>query len=185
MATQHSEQLSALLDGELSFNESKQLLDAVLNQAEEKARLSRYQAYSACLRGDHVNLDHAQLFDNIHQQLTQEPTILTSHAMQSSGQQRLKQFVTGGAIAASVAAVVLIGANNLVPTGASNTIASRDARPVTLASQRVAVEDASADLSKQEVVDLNSYLQEHENMLSGDSLGAGLPLATMVGYGGF
>ena len=186
MATQETEKISALLDGELPYTEGKRMLNAVLNQSEERDRLSRYQAYSACMRGESIGIDHAQLFDRIHQQLADEPAILAPNAIPDNSRFGLKRLVSGSAIAAGVAAVVIIGANNLVPTGESPTLASQAPRPVTLSPQIVAESsDSAASATINSYNNLDSYLREHEDMLGSGSLGTGLPLATMVGYGGF
>ncbi|OOY89418.1 sigma-E factor negative regulatory protein [Solemya velum gill symbiont] len=69
MTNPEPEQLSALLDGEISYKDGKQLVDSLLSREEAKATLARYQTVRACLNGETAEINHADLFESIHNAL--------------------------------------------------------------------------------------------------------------------
>ncbi|OOZ42464.1 sigma-E factor negative regulatory protein [Solemya elarraichensis gill symbiont] len=186
MTNPDPEQLSALLDGEISYKDGKQLIDSLLTRQETKATLARYQTVRACLNGETAEINHADLFESIHNQLADEPVILAPAAIKGGVSQGIKRFASGGALAAGVAAAVIFGVNSLSTNvqGPAFVADSGNTPAVVMAPTTVSA-PAGAEQLRPDRRELEIYLEEHESLVSRGSLGAGLPLATMVGYEGF
>gem|GEM_PF-4216849 len=180
------EKLSALLDGELSYKDGVQLIDCVLTQHETKATLDRYRVVRACLNGETTGINHADLFESIHKKLADEPVILAPAAIRGGISQGIKRFASGGALAAGVAAAVIFGVNSISTNLQDPAIVAESGNPpaVVMVPTNVSAQTVTGQ-ERPDRRELDFYLEEHESLVSRGSLGAGLPLATMVGYEGF
>lgn len=127
-----AESLSAMMDDEASEFEFRRVLKESAADTEVKYKWERYHMLSAVLRGDldrhsvkPENRKHSDLLSRIHEQLADEGVAGFSASSRAEGvktrsaegamevfMKRLGQ----GAIAASVAAAVLIGANSINST---------------------------------------------------------------------
>jgi negative regulator of sigma E activity len=73
--THNNNRISALVDGELGYAEGSRAVDQLLHDDNSHGSLQRYQLIGACMRGEAMQINSASLFDQIHQQLQQEPTV--------------------------------------------------------------------------------------------------------------
>ncbi|OOY34938.1 hypothetical protein BOV88_07415 [Solemya velum gill symbiont] len=185
MTNPEPEQLSALLDGEISYKDGKQLVDSLLSREEAKATLARYQTVRACLNGETAEINHVDLFESIHNQLAEEPVILAPAAIKGGISQGIKRFASGGALAAGVAAAVIFGVNSLSTNVQEPAfVANSGNAPAVVMAPTTVSSPADAEQPSSDRHGLEIYLEEHESLSRG-SFGTGLPLATMVGYEGF
>jgi sigma-E factor negative regulatory protein RseA len=103
-----AESLSAMMDDEADALELRRIVKAVPASPELAKTWQRYHAVRASLKQELPSNPRANLLPAIHAQLARE-----GHGMpaQRPAQRKLWQFVGQGAIAASVAAAVLLGAS--------------------------------------------------------------------------
>lgn len=122
----HRENLSALADGELAFDQVRFMLRRTENDAELRLSWSSYHVGRECLRGEFSGLAGGDFANRVMAALDAE------HASRG-GTRRWLRWSAGGAIAASVAAVALMvaqpsGINDgaqETPRTAANVAASR------------------------------------------------------------
>jgi len=126
----HRENLSALADGELAFDQVRFLLRRTEHDAELRLSWSSYHLGRECLRGEYTGLASADFADRVMAALD------SGHAARG-GAARWLRWSAGGAIAASVAAVALMVAQpTATRDGATQTL--RTAASVQPASRAVA-----------------------------------------------
>lgn len=104
MTESSRENLSSLMDGELDRKGRKFLLRRLAGDAEMKASWCRMHTVRACLHQEHLATDN--LVDRVAAALDAEP------APSRSLPARLLRPVAGGAIAASVAVMAIVGINS-------------------------------------------------------------------------
>lgn len=118
--TQLNESLSALVDNEASELEIHRLLASAEQDAEIRERWHRYQLARAAIKGEAVGAVSMDFADGIRQAVSSlefdEPVQQPGRRDQQQGN-RLKANAGRAAIAASVAAVVLVGAQQLQLAG--------------------------------------------------------------------
>ncbi|GAB3041226.1 hypothetical protein GCM10027285_28270 [Oleiagrimonas citrea] len=100
----HRENLSALTDGELAFDQVRFLLRRVEHDAELRASWTSYHVGRDCLRGEFSGAARVDFADRVMAALDSAP----SSAAVGHGSRRWLRWSAGGAIAASVAAVALM-----------------------------------------------------------------------------
>jgi sigma-E factor negative regulatory protein RseA len=193
--TVENQTISAVIDGEASYAEGGSFLDVAASCTETAGTAARYQLIGACLRG-HTAVDTSGLFDRIHSQLQDEPTVLAPAAMkQSTGS--TKKTAAGFAVAASVAAAVVftVFRTELPTTG---TVVADNAPVVESSAPAIAptlvADSGTQPASAMETVsqveidtgnpDLDRYLRAHQDYTGSGSFGPGFATATMVSYGG-
>lgn len=109
------EQLSALLDGELSAQEQDALVTRLADNPQMRGHLARYQLIQAQLQMESAQLVDASLVgDRVRDRLKSEPTVLMPRATRHSF--HLPRVALGAALAAGVAAVTLSVAPQLLET---------------------------------------------------------------------
>ena len=107
------EQLSALLDGELSAKDQHALVTHLADSPQMRRHLARYQLIQAQLQMDSPQLVDASLVgDRVRDRLKTEPTVLTPRAKRNTF--HLPRVALGAALAAGVAAVTLSVAPRLL-----------------------------------------------------------------------
>lgn len=190
--TVENQTISAVIDGEGSFSEGANFLDVAASCTDTAGTAARYQLMGACLRG-HAPVDTAGLFDRIHSQIQDEPTVLAPAAMGPAGSGTGKRAAAGFAVAASVAAMAVFTLfRTELPTAtvvADNTPAVESAAPV-MAPTLVADSSTTAQEAVRQVeidtgnADLDRYLRAHQDYTGGGSFGPGFATATMVSYDG-
>jgi sigma-E factor negative regulatory protein RseA len=146
------EQLSALMDGELSREELRFLLRRVDAEAPLAQRWSRYQVARAALRRQGGLQLRADFADTIMQRLGNEALPAARNGS------RVLRWLGGGAIAASVAVLALVATRPAIQTqqpalAAAPAATVREMRPAAIHSP-VAL---SADLAQPASFDISQY----------------------------
>lgn len=188
--------ISAVIDGEGGYTEASHYLDDSGSRFELSQTAARYQLIGACLRGD-TAVDTSELFNRIHSQLQDEPTVLAPAAMKRpvSGATRT---AAGFAVAASVAAAVVFTVFRTQLPAETVQVADvkQPAEVLTLAAAPALVANSAAIDAVQvnEVVsqveidtgnpDLDRYLRAHQDYIGNGTFGPGFTTATMVSYDG-
>lgn len=107
------EQVSALLDGELSAQEQDSAVSRLVDNRGLRRHLARYQLIQAQLQTDAAQLVDASLVaDRVSKRLNDEPTVLAPRSPRIPF--NLQRVVLGTALAAGVAAVTLSVAPRLL-----------------------------------------------------------------------
>ncbi|ASP39194.1 anti-anti-sigma factor [Bacterioplanes sanyensis] len=176
------ETLSALKDGQAEELELRRLLNEMENEPELRDTWARYQMMGALMRDEPIST--VDLSRGIRQAIDGEPMdevpAVQEHIAQSSGSGvshagrslPWQQWLTGGAVAASVTLAVLLGVrlDSVQPAGGSAAVAAAPAptNPVEAttpvqsnAVQVAAVEAAPAAQSAAELSDAQRQLQEY------------------------
>lgn len=181
MRHDRGEQLSALIDGELSDHEMDQVLDALERDEEMRGQWSRYHLISDSIRSTAANVSVTDLAERIRSAIADEPAILAPPRKSS----RFIKPLAGFAIAASVAIVAVIGIQQPgqsgvlpLPVAVVQLSASGQPRaPAATVIQRVRWNVAQPVVETR----LNSYLINHNERLSTGMYGI-LPYVRIVGY---
>lgn len=166
MTVNHTELLSALVDGELQEQELDRALQFLDGNEQAREQLQRYQFASDVLHGKVVEHRQVDLTVQLSQALNNEPshTLKVVDKFKASVIVLPKQFLKqalGLAMAASVGALAVVGVvsqpqNQLVPM--SVTVAEVEAPTQTT----VATSDNRWTVEEAEVADrLNTYLVDH------------------------
>ncbi len=163
--THNNNQISALVDGELGYAEGSRAVDQLLHDDHSHGSLQRYQLIGACMRGEAMQVNTASLFDQIHQQLQQEPTVIAPAAAAALAPRapRQKSQIIRYAVAASVAAVMVLTVFRIqAPLQEEIEIASQpsDNSRMTIHQQMVADQAATEG-------EIDRYLAGHQNYSSG------------------
>jgi len=109
------ERLSAFLDGELSEQEQNALAEQLAGDAMLRSQLTRFQAVSGLLQQkDAGQVDASSVADAVSARLENEPTVLAPRQRSSF---RVPRLALGAALAASVAAVAITVAPQLLESG--------------------------------------------------------------------
>ena len=170
--------ISALVDGELGYTEGSHAVDQLLHDDHSHGSLQRYHLIGACMRGEAMQINSASLFDRIHEQLEQEPTIIApaAAAVLAPKAPRQKSQVIRYALAASVAVLMVLTVFRIqAPQQEGVQLASQpsDNSRMTIHQQMVA-DQASTE------AEIDRYLAGHQNYSSG-TINPGFA-ATMVSY---
>lgn len=163
--THNNHRISALVDGELDYAEGSRAVDQLLDDDQSHGSLQRYQLIGACMRGEAMQINSASLFDQIHQQLQQEPTVIApaSAAALAPKAPRQKSHVIRYAVAASVAALMVLSVFRIqAPLQEGVEVASQpsDNSRMTIHQQMVADQAATE-------AEIDRYLMGHQNYSSG------------------
>ena len=163
--THNNHRISALIDGELDYAEGSRAVEQLLHDDHSHGSLQRYQLIGACMRGEAMQVNSASLFDRIHQQLEQEPTIIAPAAAAALAPKapRQKSKVIKYALAASVAALMVLTVFRIqAPLQEGVQIASQpsDNSRLTIHQQMVADQAATE-------AEIDRYLAGHQNYSSG------------------
>jgi len=165
MDTTHNNSISALVDGELGYTEGSRAVDQLLSDSNCHRSLQNYQLIGACMRGEAMQINSASLFDRIHEQLQQEPTVIAPAAAAALAPKapRQKSHVVRYAMAASVAAVMVLTVFRLqAPLQEGIEVANQpsDNSRMTIHQQMVADQAATE-------AEIDRYLMGHQNYSSG------------------
>ena len=193
--TVENQTTSAIIDGESSFTEGREWLEQAASREDSVRTAARYQLIGAFMRGD-AALDTSGLFERIHSQLEEEPTVFAPAALRKSPASGMKKAAAGFAVAASVTAAVIF--TTLTPDMPGETVVAQApvhqqgqqlASGATLVANRAAIEMPR----KQEILqvdidtgnpDLDRYLRQHQDYIGSGAFGPGFATATMVSYDG-
>jgi len=125
------EQISALLDSELSEQEVGQTIDLLLDQSEFKETWGRYHLIGDVIRGEAQGKIHQSIAEQVQQKLKSEPAILAAPKPKKSH----VEWIAGAALAASVAILTVMAAPHFLnpENDVPPNIASTDTPPVPAA----------------------------------------------------
>jgi sigma-E factor negative regulatory protein RseA len=186
MSKQKFEEVSALIDGEHS-NSTQETIDHLCKDEHLRHTWARYHLISDCLKGQLPEHVSTQMGDRVRRALEEEPAIL---APQRSVHRYLKP-VAGLAIAASVAAVAILGIqHSQTPIGGTDTeqIATIQTTPTGTQQYTFAPRELvrHTQLVSSEKVDaksrLNSYLVNYNEQRASAGKHGILPYARIVAH---
>jgi len=185
MQKDNNEALSAFVDGEHSKN--KDILEDLVHDDVMREVWKRYHLIRDCLRGNLSEKIHNNFISEVNQYLENEPTIISNN--------KTKQFklepVIGFAIAASVAAVAILGIqnkNNIPPIELKDTIVMDeniiDSQFETFSFPEIQISPAAVEQSTQfnsiTQQRLNNYLINHSKYKNNIKMNSVLPYARIV-----
>ncbi|MCG6976382.1 MAG: sigma-E factor negative regulatory protein [Acidiferrobacterales bacterium] len=172
-----NEKLSALMDGELEPDQLQKVLKDAGSQDQLKKTWSRFYLAREVMRQELDHLAAADLADNVAAQLLQEPTILAPRRVLAAS--RIKRVATGMALAASVAAVALVGVRWMAPddVAAPQYIASVENADY-LHTGATRWQSVPNDVEE----NLNAYLVEHSEFSSTTSMNGVMSYVRFAGY---
>lgn len=171
-----SETLSAFLDGEATPHETRELLDQLSSDSQQRAALDRHQRLRASLRGELLPDLDAGFANRVMAAINAESSGSTKViSFAAARQSRPVRVVFGLAMAASLAAVTVLSVRTLLPA-TDNAFPSMTPvavqQPAVPATTTVATTAPAAaakpitpwnDLSPEEIAELNDYLISHNN----------------------
>ncbi len=180
------EQLSALVDDELSELERPLLLGRLERDPGLRACLGRYQLISEVMRGGTARAAGLGIADRVHAALAQEmPT--AAQAAKSAGPTaaRLWKPLTGLAVAASVATLALLSLQRFDahPDEAVSVVAAGDTVEVPAAAPVLRVSDGDWDRIEPRVAKrLDDYLVNHNEFAASRGVQGVMPYVRIVGF---
>ncbi len=162
------------MDGELDSAHASRVFDEITRNADLRAAWSRYHLMSDAMRDQLAPSAPADFAERMRAALASEPPMAARRRLRAS----LAKPVAGLALAASVAALAILGVNVLR--------SERPSTPATVVAQRAPADGGSLRWNVgQPGVEarLNGYLVSHSEYL-GNGLRGLLPYARIVGYEG-
>ncbi len=176
------EKLSAFIDGELDEAESKELMQAIQNDPELLAKWERYHLTRSAIHGEITNLATSDFADKVREQIEETPTVLAPNRIKQGRRlNRVTRWVGSLAIAASVAAISIIGLRTAVVSqndfGGQTVASTKDQKGI------VRVEATRWDTKELNTEsELNMYLAGHNEYTPASSIQGLMPYVYVVGY---
>jgi len=129
------ESLSALMDGETEEFETRRLLQRLSNDAELGQTWRRYHLARSLLRGETFARCETDLSERIATALEHEPAYQEAPAQTETSGRRyglngLRRTIASMAVAASVTAIVIFGANSFAPSSGEQPLVAQSAGSV-------------------------------------------------------
>lgn len=171
------EQLSALMDSEVSHHEADGLVGELARTPEASACWQRYHLIRAALRNELDTLADTGLARAVSDRLASEPIVLAPRLTLMARASR----ATGGlAIAASVAALAIFGLRfiDVNPAGSASTPVADAKTGQYLATNATRWRSATNEAEN----DLNMYLVRHSEYAAGSGAGGMMTYVRTVGY---
>ena len=202
MTDKLSEQVSALLDNELSDHESDSVLSKISQDRDLQQSWERYHMIGDVMRGETLNLRAGEISERVKKEIDSEPAIISIPKKSKTRPWKSNWIkpAAGAALAASVATVVVLNTTDLLGLDESTqpvTVASIKPKPaqsvVTVANINTVVPVQTSHQTlpgtrwknlKEPSIEsrLNGYLVNHsEYAAPGNGMGV-MPYATFVGY---
>ncbi len=203
MTDKLNEQVSALLDNELSDRATASVLARLCQDSGLRQRWVRFQMIGDVMRGDIINLKAGEISERVKQQIDLEPAIISLPKKTRTGSWKANWIkpAAGAALAASVATVAvisapgLLGLNDITDQSTAVNISNNLEQPVSTAVNVKQVAPAIPvahqtipgtrwkNLKEPSLESrLNGYLVDHsEYAAPGTGIGV-MPYATFVGY---
>ncbi|MEW8028356.1 MAG: sigma-E factor negative regulatory protein [Candidatus Thiodiazotropha sp.] len=191
MTEQEFERLSALVDDEISEHEISGEINKLKNTQESLDIWSRYHLIGDAMRNELGQIHDPEMARTLSQRIENEPVVLAPAALKRRSPNK-KRALTGLAVAASLTAVAVVLAPQLINPGSSevpNQLASSDQLPIH--NQRpgsntiyVAEDGTRWELLKKPKVEsrLNDYLLNHQDLSPSSNIKGIMPYATFVSY---
>ena len=182
---EYKQQLSALLDGELSGDEIRRLQPSV--EAEKYSTTSRYQMIAAAMRGDDVSL--IDVGHQVRVAILQEAKLEKTHTASAAkaGWFGLSWLHPAGgmAVAASVALVLVLAVSITGESPDNNSlVASQNPGQYNqvIATPVMAQQQVVLPVNNDVRPNLNSYLKAHSEFAAQDTAQGRMPYARAVTY---
>lgn len=177
------EKLSAFIDGELDQKESAEMLRALQQDDELRLAWARYFLVRDAMNGASVSAVAHDFASRVSQTVAVEPTVLAPKAIQAgkSSLSRATRIIGQLAIAASVAAIAIIGLRNIVPDQADTTsfkIAQNAGQGSFIRVGATRWDKSKADAENE----LNMYLAAHNRHSPAASMKGMMSYVHVVGY---
>jgi negative regulator of sigma E activity len=165
--------ISALLDGELTSQEARQVMEAIASDHGRQADFHAYSLIGDALRGQLAGAASSSFVSQVSARLADEPTVLAPRVRRSKVSVGWR-----GAIAASVAAVgfvsavVLVGIEPLAPAGTASSTPSQAPSQLQVATPGIGVvptvPPASVAVLRASLEDphTQSLLESHGSMIT-------------------
>jgi sigma-E factor negative regulatory protein RseA len=183
---QDHDQLSALMDGELSEAETALMLREMAGQPDTASRWERYHMIGDALRSNLPPYLCLDLRARVGTELTKEPTVLSPGALPRRRLPTGLRQAAGVAIAASVAVVAVLGARviNRADLPAAPEVAAVIPASNPPASGPVPLQRTSAQVSFRSLPvnsRLDSYFVNHHEYAASSGMLGILPYVSLVG----
>ncbi len=187
MTDKLNEQVSALLDNELSDSELASVLTELNHKHDLRQTWDRYHLIGDVMRGEPVQLGSTEISDRVRHLVDSEPAIISrpQHGTKGDKKPLWTRPLAGAALAASVATVAVISAPGFLGLDepaqpqltASNINTTTPVRRQNISGTRWKNLTEPSLESR-----LNGYLVDHsEHASPGTGMGV-MPYATFVGY---
>jgi sigma-E factor negative regulatory protein RseA len=181
MTDQKLEQVSALVDSELSDPLASGLLDRIGRDPELRATWERYHLIAQAVRGEPITPAARRLASSIGEALRHEPTPLRRVSGRRRHPSRLVPFA-GAALAAGAAFLAVFAVPNLLQ-GPDTMTPQPLQRPVASATPAVGVAERRWQLDRPDLANkLDLFLVNHQEAAPAAGVKGMLPYATLVGY---
>ena len=184
MNEQTREDLSALIDGELTSNETSEVVKRLTGSKDLWGHWDRYHVIGDVIRGEEIRGEFRQVACGVRDRLQHEPAILAPPRRAGARfRGHWVKPIAGTALAASVAAIALLAAPQLINREPSST-------PVVAGVEKTPPERLYAaqpgtrwNLRQPDVESkLNAYLVNHQEYAATPSVKGMLPYVTFVSY---
>ncbi|PVV11366.1 MAG: hypothetical protein B6D72_10090 [gamma proteobacterium symbiont of Ctena orbiculata] len=191
MTEQEFERLSALVDDEISEHEISREINKLKSSQESLGAWSHYHLIGDAMRNELGRVHDTGLAHSISQRLESEPVVLAPAALKRRSPIR-KRTLTGVAVAASLTAVAVVMAPQMINPGSSeapgqlissNQLEDRN-QPQESRTIYVAEDGTRWKLLKKPKVEsrLNAYLLNHQDLSPSSNIKGIMPYATFVSY---
>lgn len=185
MNDQNREQMSALMDDELSTHELKNGLQQLQQNLELQQQWSRYHLIGDIMKGDKAQAGITPIAARISAQVAEEPAIISAPKRKPLLPQNPNWFraAAGAGLAASVAALAVVTMPYFVTPAPGERQQLVDSNVTTAPTYVKANVARWKNLSEPDVQSrLNDYLAEHGEYVSPSGVGGVVPYATFVEY---
>ncbi len=185
MTDKLNEQVSALLDNELSDRETASALTQLSQHPELRQKWERYHLIGDVMRGETIQLEATEVSERVRKAVDSEPSIISAPKRTSVWKSNWVRPAAGAALAASVAAVAVISAPGFLGIDEperTQLAATNISTATTVPRQNIS--GTRWNNLKQPSLEsrLNGYLVDHSEYVSpGTGIGV-MPYATFVGY---
>lgn len=174
MADKTGEQLSALVDGECELSEQEWMLTRLTRDADLKVRWQRYHMVSDAMKNNLPAAINTGFADRIRQVIDDDSPPLRTSTSEISPSFSWYKPVTGFALAASVATVAVVG----LQLAEQGDAVEGDEQSRLAAT----VGEGAPDVESSQTARLNTYLVNHNEYASRNTVQGVLPYVRIVGY---
>jgi sigma-E factor negative regulatory protein RseA len=172
------EKLSALLDGELEPIELEQTVKQTVAEPQMRGAWGRYYLIRDVMRQQLDSLAAPGLVDAVSSRLVSEPSILVPRR-RSALRAKAVQMVAGLAVAASVAAVAIVGVRWYSPDEEAPQLVAQSVQEADyVRGGATRWQAVSTDVEH----DLNMYLVQHSEFTPTSSMNGVMSYVRFVGY---
>ncbi len=183
MSERTKEQLSALVDDELTVSETTNLAAELAADDEGRDTLARYQLISAGFRGEWAEPQTLSVAETVRQRLVDEPAILAPQ--RRPAMRAWKRGAAGVAIAASVAALAVVYVQKDPLSGMPDTQVAQSPESAPIPVMTVVSRESVQPLTRQENRNrLGRYLMDHNEFATRGGASGFMPYTTFVTYNG-